>query len=92
MLFLYLYAKIWYHTSMKSITGYTCKEALMKDKFVGIAKVGEKGQIVIPKEARDMFDIKPGDIVAILCDKKKGMAIAKSKVLEDAMDKVMPGK
>lgn len=27
----------------------------MKDKFVGIAKVGEKGQIVIPKEARDMF-------------------------------------
>ena len=30
----------------------------MKEKFVGIAKVGEKGQIVIPKEARDMFDIK----------------------------------
>ena len=34
------------------------KEEYMKDKFVGIAKVGEKGQIVIPKEARDMFDIK----------------------------------
>ena len=29
----------------------------MKEKFVGIAKVGEKGQIVIPKEAREMFDI-----------------------------------
>ena len=38
---------------MKSITCYTLKEAYMKDKFVGIAKVGEKGQIVIPKEARD---------------------------------------
>ena len=64
----------------------------MKDKFVGIAKVGEKGQIVIPKEARDMFDIKPGDTVVVLCDKKKkkGMAIVKSEVLEDTMDKIMP--
>ena len=50
----------------------------MKDKFVGIAKVGEKG------------DIKPGDTVVVLCDKKKGMAIVKSEVLEDTMDKIMP--
>ena len=42
-----------------------------KDKYVGISKVGEKGQIVIPKEARDMFDIKPGDSVVVLCDKKE---------------------
>ena len=66
------------------------KETYMKDKFVGIAKVGEKGQIVIPKEARDMFDINPGDTVVVLCDKKKGMAIVKSEVLEDTMDKIMP--
>jgi AbrB family looped-hinge helix DNA binding protein len=62
----------------------------MKDKFIGVAKVGEKGQIVIPKEARDMFDIKPGDSVVILCDKQKGMAILKSNVLEDNIDKMMP--
>ena len=62
----------------------------MKDKFVGIAKVGEKGQIVIPKEARDMFGIKTGDFVVVLCDKKKGMAIVKSEVLESTIDKVMP--
>ena len=61
-----------------------------RDKFVWISKVGEKGQIVIPKEARDMFDIKPGDTVVVLCDKKKGMAIVKSEVLEDTMDKIMP--
>ena len=62
----------------------------MKEKFVGIAKVGEKGQIVIPKEARDMFDIKPGDCIVVLCDKKKGMAIVKSEILEDSIDKLMP--
>ena len=63
----------------------------MKDKFIGVAKVGEKGQIVLPKEARDMFDIKPGDHVAILCDRKKGMAVVKSKILEETLDKIMPG-
>ncbi len=62
----------------------------MKDKFAGIAKVGEKGQIVIPKEAREMFDIKPGDSVIVLCDKSKGMAIVKSEILEDTIDKIIP--
>ena len=61
----------------------------MNNKFVGIAKVGEKGQIVIPKEAREMFDIKPGDVIVVLCDKKKGMAIVKSDVLEGTIDKMM---
>ena len=42
-----------------------------KDKYVGICKVGEKGQIVIPVEARKMFDIKPGDSIIVLCDKEK---------------------
>ena len=61
----------------------------MKYKFVGIAKVGEKGQIVIPKEARDMFDIKPGDSLVILCDKSKGIGILKSEVIQDTLDKVV---
>ncbi len=63
----------------------------MKDKFIGIARVGEKGQIVIPKEAREMFKIKAGDSVVVLCDKKKGMAILKADILESNMDKIMPG-
>ncbi len=63
---------------------------MSKDKYVGISKVGEKGQIVIPKEARDMFDIKPGDSVVVLCDKKKGIAIVKANVLEESIDKFIP--
>ena len=62
----------------------------MKNKYVGIAKVGEKGQIVIPKDARDMFNIKPGDSVVILCDKEKGMGILKADELESTMDRIMP--
>ncbi|MBR0372856.1 AbrB/MazE/SpoVT family DNA-binding domain-containing protein [Candidatus Saccharibacteria bacterium] len=62
----------------------------MKDKFVGIAKVGEKGQIVIPKEAREMFDIKSGDSIIVLCDKQKGIALLKADVIEDLSDKVFP--
>lgn len=62
----------------------------MREKFAGIAKVGEKGQIVIPKEAREMFDIKPGDYVVVLCDINRGMAIVRSDVLEDTMDRIMP--
>ena len=61
-----------------------------KDKFVGISKVGEKGQIVIPVEARKMFDIKPGDSIIVLCDKKKGMALVKSDVIEDIADDILP--
>ena len=61
-----------------------------KDKFVGISKVGEKGQIVIPKEARDMFDIKSGDSVIVLCDKNKGIALIKADAIEDLTDKVFP--
>lgn len=59
-----------------------------RDKFVGISKVGEKGQIVIPKEARDMFDIKSGDSIIVLCDKKQGIALIKSDIIEDLSDKV----
>ena len=50
-----------------------------KDKYVGICKVGEKGQIVIPVEARKMFDIKPGDSIIVLCDKEKRDCTCKIK-------------
>ena len=61
-----------------------------KDKFVGISKVGEKGQIVIPKEARDMFNIKSGDSIIVLCDKERGIGLLKADSIEDLTDKVFP--
>ncbi|MCQ2514794.1 MAG: AbrB/MazE/SpoVT family DNA-binding domain-containing protein [Ruminococcus sp.] len=64
---------------------------MKKNKYVGICKVGEKGQIVIPKEAREMFDIKPGDSVIILCNKKRGMALVKSNVIENIGDEILGG-
>ncbi len=44
-------------------------------KHAWTVTVGTKGQIVIPKEARDIFGIKPGDTLLILGDDKQGMAI-----------------
>ena len=41
-----------------------------KGKYDWTATVGEKGQIVIPKQARDLFEIKPGDTLLLLGDEK----------------------
>lgn len=48
----------------------------------GICKVGEKGQIVIPKEARKVFNINPGDSLVLLGDEKKGLALIKAEVFD----------
>ena len=48
---------------------------MKKDKFVGISKVGEKGQIVIPKEAREKFKINSGDKLLVLGDEDRGIGI-----------------
>lgn len=46
-----------------------------KGKYAWTVTVGEKGQIVIPKQARDVFNINPGDTLIILGDENKGLAI-----------------
>lgn len=49
----------------------------------GTVKVGERGQIVIPREARDKFNIKAGDTLLVLGDEKWGIAVTKSDVLQE---------
>ncbi len=46
-----------------------------KGKYAWTATVGEKGQIVIPKQAREIFEIKPGDTLLLLGDEERGIAI-----------------
>ena len=59
-----------------------------KGKFISLVKVGEKGQIVIPKEARDMFGLQPGDTLVLLADKKKGLALQTAEKLNPMLKKV----
>lgn len=49
--------------------------AELNEKYAWAVKVGEKGQIVIPKQAREIFDIKPGDTLILLGDERRGIAI-----------------
>ena len=52
----------------------------------GVVKVGEKGQIVIPKQAREIFDIKAGDSLMILGDEEQGMALIKASDMLNIMN------
>ena len=57
-----------------------------KGKYAWTATVGEKGQIVIPKQARDIFNIKPGDTLLILGDEDCGIAIPNSGAFSELFD------
>ncbi len=64
-----------------------------KDKnFMSTVKVGQKGQIVIPKEIREMFDIDYGDSLIIMADRDRGIAIQKANVLSQIADAIFAGK
>ena len=60
-----------------------------KNKCIAAATVGEKGQIVIPKNIRDIFDIKPGDTLILFADKKKGIGIPPKDSFSDLSDMIM---
>ena len=57
----------------------------------GTVKVGERGQIVIPKEAREIFDINPGDSLLVLGDEEQGIDIVKADVMKEVAIKILKG-
>jgi len=61
-----------------------------KGKYLyGVVTVAERGQIVIPKEARDHFNIKPGDKLLVMGDIKRGIGIVKAEKMKEFAEKLM---
>ena len=60
-----------------------------KGKCAGLVRVGERGQIVIPKRARDLLGIRPGDTLLVLADEKRGIAITKDDVLLQQFEAIL---
>ena len=56
----------------------------------GVVKMGERGQIVIPKEAREQYGIKAGDSLMVLGD-DKGIAMLKTEVFQNILNQAMGG-
>jgi len=58
------------------------------DKFAWMVKIGEKGQFVIPKDARELFGFRPGDEILVLGDKNKGIAILPKEMQEEYIRRI----
>ena len=61
-----------------------------KGKFAWMVKIGEKGQFVIPKEARDLFDLQPSSEILVLGDVKKGIAILPKDKQNEYISRIFP--
>ena len=57
-------------------------------RVFGTAKVGDRGQIVSPKEARELFRIQPGDTLLIMGEENKGLLISRPELLRDLADEI----
>jgi AbrB family looped-hinge helix DNA binding protein len=60
-------------------------------RVFGTAKVGDRGQIVIPKEVRELFNIRPGDTLLILGEENKGLIVSRPELLSDLADEIFEG-
>ena len=60
-----------------------------QQRVFGTAKVGDRGQIVIPKEARELFGIKPGDTLLIVGEADTGLIVSRPEVLNDLATEIL---
>lgn len=60
-----------------------------KQRVFGTAKVGDRGQIVIPKEARDFYGISPGDTLLLLGDEETGLIVTRPEVLKNLANQIL---
>ena len=58
-------------------------------RVFGPAKVGDRGQIVIPKEARELFGIRPGDTLLILGESDTGLIVSRPEVLNNLANEIL---
>ena len=61
---------------------------LPKGKHAWMVKIGEKGQFVIPKEARDRFDLQPGSTILVLGDAQRGIAILPRQMQSEFISRI----
>lgn len=78
---------------MRRHHGHTSgRERNHKPNVFGTTKVGERGQIVIPKDAREQYNINPGDTLFVIGDEeKRGLAIVKADFLEGFALEILRG-
>ena len=61
---------------------------VQKGKYAWMVKIGEKGQFVIPKEARDLFDLQPGNEIVVLGDENRGLAILPKEMQKEYIARI----
>lgn len=64
------------------------RKSKKEEKYAWTVKIGEKGQFVIPKEAREIFNINPGDTIIVLADINRGIAIPPKSMFTELARKI----
>ncbi len=60
-------------------------------KYAWMVKIGERGQFVIPKEARELFDLQPGSEILVLGDQDRGLAILPKSQQQEFIARIFAG-